>query len=239
MKTSGHVVMITGGATGIGFALAEKFLANGNRVIIVGRSEDSLLKAKQLLPQILTCVADVSIAADRERLANTYTNINVLVNNAGIQVYKPIAESTQQDIEHEINVNLAAPILMSLAFLPILKLHDSAAIINVTSGLALVPKQATAVYCATKAALHSASKSLRWQLESSTVRVFEVLPPFVETAMTAHRGAGGLKPAQLADEFWQGFAANRYEMYIGPTKLLRLIHRISPFLAEKLVRHRI
>ena len=239
MKPDGHVVLITGGATGIGFALAAKFLAMGNRVIVVGRNEAALQKAKQLLPEISTCVADVSIGSDRERLVALYPDITVLVNNASVQVYKPIAESTPQEIEQEISINFTAPILLSLAFLPWLQSRESAAIINITSGLALVPKQATAIYCATKAALHSTSKSLRWQLEGSSVKVFEVLPPFVETAMTSHRGGGGLKPEQLVDAFWCGFAADRYEMLVGSTKLLKLINRVSPMLAERLVRRRV
>ena len=239
MKPDGHVVLITGGATGIGFALAAKFLAMGNRVIVVGRNEAALQKAKQLLPEISTCVADVSLGSDRERLVALYPDITVLVNNAGVQVYKPIAESTPQEIEQEISINFTAPILLSLAFLPWLQSRESAAIINITSGLALVPKQATAIYCATKAALHSTSKSLRWQLEGSSVKVFEVLPPFVETAMTSHRGGGGLKPEQLVDAFWRGFAADRYEMLIGSTKLLKLINRVSETLAQRLVRRRV
>ena len=239
MKPDGHVVLITGGATGIGFALAAKFLAMGNRVVVVGRREAALQKAKQLLPEISTCVADVSIGSDRERLVALYPDITVLVNNASVQVYKPIAESTPQEIEQEISINFTAPILLSLAFLPWLQSRESAAIINITSGLALVPKQATAIYCATKAALHSTSKSLRWQLEGSSVKVFEVLPPFVETAMTSHRGGGGLKPEQLVDAFWCGFAADRYEMLVGSTKLLKLINRVSPMLAERLVRRRV
>ena len=239
MKPDGHVVLITGGATGIGFALAAKFLAMGNRVVVVGTREAALQKAKQLLPEISTCVADVSIGSDRERLVALYPDITVLVNNASVQVYKPIAESTPQEIEQEISINFTAPILLSLAFLPWLQSRESAAIINITSGLALVPKQATAIYCATKAALHSTSKSLRWQLEGSSVKVFEVLPPFVETAMTSHRGGGGLKPEQLVDAFWCGFAADRYEMLVGSTKLLKLINRVSPMLAERLVRRRV
>ena len=239
MKPDGHVVLITGGATGIGFALAAKFLAMGNRVVVVGRREAALQKAKQLLPEISTCVADVSIGSDRERLVALYPDITVLVNNASVQVYKPIAESTPQEIEQEISINFTAPILLSLAFLPWLQSRESAAIINITSGLALVPKQATAIYCATKAALHSTSKSLRWQLEGSSVKVFEVLPPFVETAMTSHRGGGGLKPEQLVDAFWRGFAADRYEMLIGSTKLLKLINRVSETLAQRLVRRRV
>ena len=238
MKSGVHVVLVTGGATGIGFAIAQKFLAHGNRVIAVGRNEESLNKAAGQLAGLTTCVADVSVAADRHRLTALFPDVTVLVNNAGIQSSKPMAESTPQDIEHEIAVNLSAPILLSLSFLPLLKLHSEAAIVNVTSGLALVPKQATAIYCATKAGLHSATKTLRWQLEGTPVRVFEVLPPFVETAMTAHRGGKGMKPDELADAFWRGFVANRHEMLVGPTRLLALIKRLSPALADKLVRHR-
>jgi uncharacterized oxidoreductase len=239
MKSSGHVALVTGGATGIGFALAKKFLASGNQVILVGRNETALREACQRLPGASFCAADVAKSEDRARLVGLFPGVTILVNNAGIQVYKPVEESTPDEVEHEIAVNLTAPILLAQCFLPTLKKHPEAAIINVTSGLALIPKQATAIYCATKAGLHSASRSLRWQLEHTPVRVFEVLPPFVETAMTAHRGQGGLKPDQLAEEFWQGFTRERYEMLIGLTKILRLIERVSPSLAERMVRHRV
>lgn len=239
MKPGGHTALITGGATGIGFALAKKFLAHGNQVIVVGRNELALQEACQKLPGATLCAADVALPEDRARLVRLFPNVTVLVNNAGIQVYKPIEASTPEEVQHEIAVNLTAPVLLAQCFLPTLKSFPEAAIINVTSGLALIPKQATAIYCATKAGLHSASRSLRWQLEDTKVRVFEVLPPFVETAMTAHRGQGGLHPDQLADEFWKGFTSDRFEMLIGLTKVLRLIDRISPRLAERMVRHRV
>jgi uncharacterized oxidoreductase len=239
MKSHGHVALVTGGATGIGFALAAKFVATGNKVIVVGRNEAALHQAGHALPGIAICRADISKATDRARLVKLFPEVNVLVNNAGIQVYKSIENSTPEEIEHEISVNLTAPILLAHAFLPLLKTRTEAAIVNVSSGLALVPKQATAVYCATKAGLHSVSKSLRWQLEGTAVRVFEVLPPFVETAMTTHRGGGGIKPEQVADEFWRGFTRERYEMLIGLTKLLPVIHRFSPALAERMIRHRV
>lgn len=156
----------------------------GNSVVVAGRNEKALQKARQLLPEISTCAAEVSLTSDRARLVSLYPDVTVLMYNAGIQVYKPIAESMPQEIEHEISVNFAAPILLSLAFLPLLQSREPAAIINVTSGLALVPKQVTAIYCTSQAALHSASKSLRWQHVVSSVKVFEVLPPFCETAMT-------------------------------------------------------
>ena len=239
MRSSGHLALITGGAAGIGLALAKTFWAHGNQVILVGRNEASLHSAAVELPGAVTCVADVSKAEDRERLVTLFPQVTVLVNNAGIQVYKPIEASRDQEIEQEIAVNLVAPILLAKAFLPHLRRHPEAAIVNVTSGLALAPKQATAIYCATNAGLHSASQSLRWQLEDSTVSVFEVLPPFVATAMTAHRGHGGMTPEQLAQAFWSGFVRNRYQMPIGATRWLQFLLRIAPGLANAKVRHRV
>jgi uncharacterized oxidoreductase len=239
MQSSGHVALITGGATGIGLALARTFLHHGNQVILVGRRESALQAAAALLPGAVICVADVSVPEDRERLAAQFPHVTVLVNNAGTQVYKTIEASTPQEIEDEIAVNFAAPILLAYAFLPVLRRHNEAAIVNVTSGLALVPKQATAIYCATKAGLHSATQSLRWQLEGSPVSVFEVLPPFVATAMTTHRGPGGMTPEQLAQAVWSGFIRNRHEMLIGATRWLKLLHRIAPGMAMAKVRHRI
>jgi uncharacterized oxidoreductase len=229
-------VLITGGATGIGFAIAEKFHSAGNRVILVGRSHTALSKAVSGLPGAETCAADISLSSDRERLVAQFPEISVLVNNAGIQVNTPIASTAPEDIEHELLVNFLAPVLLSRAFLPLLLKQPSAAIINVSSGLALVPKESAAIYCASKAALHSFSKTLRWQLEDSGVRVFEVLPPLVETAMTAGRGKGKISAAQLAEEFWEGFKADRYEMLIGKTKLLSFINRLAPSVAEQIMR---
>lgn len=237
MTPTRHTVLITGGATGIGFAIARKFHAAGNRVILAGRSEIALSKAADALPGAETHAADVSSSQDRERLVNRFPDITILVNNAGIQVNKTIAESTQQDIEQEFNVNFLAPVLLSRAYLPRLLQQPVAAIINVSSGLALVPKQDAAIYCASKAALHGFSKALRWQLEGTGVRVFEVLPPMVATAMNSGRGKGKISPEQFADEFWEGFMADKHEMLIGKTKLLFLLNRLAPSLADKIMRH--
>ncbi len=236
MEYTGHVVLITGGATGIGFALAKKFHTSGNRVIIVGRSEHKLAKAAAALPGIRTCAADVSSIADRERLLAMYPDVSVLINNAGIQNIVPILESTPHDIEYELEVNFLAPVLLCRTFLPLLLQREAAAIINVSSGLALVPKQTAAMYCASKAALHSFTKVLRWQLEGTRVKVFEVLPPVVDTAMTAGRGRAKISPDRLAEEFWLGWLRDRYEMRIGLVKVFALLHRLAPSVIEKLVR---
>ena len=236
MHTTGHTVLITGGASGIGFALAEKFHTAGNRVIVVGRTKETLAKAAAALPGITTEVADVSVPADREHLVAKFSDLSILVNNAGMQHNLPIAESSGDEIEYELNVNFLAPVLLSRAFLPHLLERKESAIINISSGLAIVPKQVASIYCASKAAMHSFSKTLRWQLEASSVRVFEVLPPLVDTAMTTGRGKGKISPAELAREFWEGFQSDKFEMLIGKTKLLYFINRLLPSVAEKIMR---
>lgn len=236
MNPADHRVLITGGATGIGLALARMFHANGNHVILVGRSETTLAEAAAVLPGADTHVADVSLPEHREQLVERYGDITVLVNNAGIQVNAPIVECSPTEIEDELNINFLAPVLLTRAFLPRLIERPSAAIVNVSSGLALVPKEAAAIYCASKAALHSFSKVLRWQLEGTSVRVFEVLPPLVDTAMTRGRGRGKISPDRLAGEFWEGFRSDRYEMLIGKTRLLAFVNRLTPSVAERIMR---
>ena len=237
MNTNNHVVLVTGGATGIGFALARKFHSKGNRVILVGRTVAALQQAIALLPGAETCVADISSRQDLERLISLFPEVSILVNNAGIQVNKPLELSSPEEIEHELNINFLAPVLLTRSYLPHLMSRHSAAIINVSSGLALVPKEIAAIYCASKAAMHSFSKALRWQLDKSSVRVFEVMPPLVETAMTTGRGRGKISAEQLAEEFWRGFVADRYEMHIGKTKLLSAINRLVPTVADRIMRH--
>ncbi len=236
MQSTQQTVLITCGATGIGCALARKFHQAGNQVILVGRSAAALATASTALPGAQTCVADVSSAQDRARLASDFPQVTVLVNNAGIQFNGPISELGEATIEQELTVNFLAPVLLAKAFIPVLCKHPQAAIINVSSGLALVPNEIAAIYCASKAALHSFSKTLRWQLESTPVRVFEVLPPLVETAMTAGRGKGKITPQQLAEEFWDGYRNDQWEMFIGKAKLLRWVNRLAPKLAEKILR---
>lgn len=159
-----------------------------------------------------------------------------MINDAGIQNIVPVLESTTHDIEYELDVNVLAPVRLSRTFLPLLLRRKAAAIVNVPSGLALVPKQTAAMYCASKAALHNFTKALRWQLEGTSVKVFEVLPPIVDTAMTAGRGRAKLSPDRLAEEFWAGWQQDRFEMRIGLVKQFALLYRLAPSVVERLVR---
>lgn len=207
MNPSGHKVLITGGASGIGLALAKRFHAAGNALVLAGRRADALAEAARALPGAQTQVADITQPADRARLLQAHGDISILVNNAGIQINRPLLEQDQADIRHELETNLAAPVLLTHAFLPALLCQPQAAIVNVSSGLALVPKEAASIYCASKAALHSFSQTLRWQLEGTPVQVFELLPPLVDTAITQGRGKGKISADALAAEFWRTFAA--------------------------------
>ncbi|MFD3163601.1 SDR family oxidoreductase [Herpetosiphon sp. NSE202] len=239
MQTTGHTALITGGAAGIGRALALRFAKAGNQVIAVGRDAQKLAELKALQPTISTIQADLAQASERQRLADQVPAISILINNAGVQYHGDLVEqqSAHVDRDQEIAINLTAPIDLIQRFLPKLQQQPEAAIINVSSGLALVPKQQAPIYCATKAGIHMFTKALRWQLEQTQVRVFEIIPPLVDTAMTAGRGKGKISPEALVEEFWRGFANNTYQLAIGKVKLLIQLQRFLPALADRLMRY--
>lgn len=237
MNLTKNKVLITGGAKGIGWALAKKFHASGNHVVLVGRDAFALDAAATLLPGASTCLADVSDPDDRLRLFRSYPDVNVLINNAGIQLTGQFAQMSTTDIQRELNTNLIGPVMLTHLFLPNLQCFPSAAIVNVSSVLGLIPKQSACIYSASKAALHSFTQSLRWQLESSNVRVFEIVPPLVDTAMTSGSHQKKLSPEALADEFWHHFSANKQDAYIDKANAARLLARLLPSVAERLIRH--
>jgi len=186
MELSRNTVLVTGGATGIGLAMAERFLRAGSQVIVCGRRADRLREARDRHPALHTRVADVADEADRAALfewaVREFPALNVLVNNAGIQRRFRLAEpEAWSETRRENATNFEAPVHLSLLFLPHLLRQPRAAVVNVTSGLAFVPMASAPVYCATKAALHSFTLSLRHQLAGTPVQVVEVIPPAVNT----------------------------------------------------------
>lgn len=185
MKLSGNTILITGGATGIGFALAERFASMGNEVIICGRREGKLNEAKAKLPKVHVKRCDISKEADRQDLYNwiekDFSGMNVLVNNAGIQRRIDLTKGPEDLLknEDEIEINLRSQIYLAALFMPMLLKRKESAIINVSSGLGFVPMAQFPVYSATKAAIHSFTKSLRHQLKNTPIKVFEIIPPAV------------------------------------------------------------
>jgi len=240
MQIRGNTILITGGATGIGFSLAEAFVKAGNEVIICGRRAHKLEEAKDKLPQIHTKICDLSKEKERKLLydwvRSNFKDINVLVNNAGIQRMIDFKKGTYDLVngEDEIEINLMAYIYLSAYFIPLLLKRKEAAIINVSSGLAFIPLAAVPVYSATKAAIHSFSLSLRHQLRDSSIRVFEIIPPIVDTELD--RGAReerkqedrGIPPFEVTKVVLKALENNEYEVAIGMAQYLRDGSRNSP-----------
>jgi uncharacterized oxidoreductase len=183
MKLTGNKILITGGATGIGWGLTERFIAENNTVIICGRRESALKEASEKSASIITKVCDLSIASERENLYNwiakEHSDLNVLINNAGIQQWMPVTDQNfYQRAKEEITANAEAPLHLVSLFL---NLDSLTTIINVTSGLSFTPLAKVPVYCATKAFLHSFTLSLRYSVKSKNIEVIELIPPALNT----------------------------------------------------------
>jgi len=240
MQLSNNTILITGGSTGIGFQLAKQLLAKGNKIIITGRDLNKLKKAKELLPQIHTIQSDVSKAGDIESLfaqvTQTFPDLNILINNAGIMKTINIHEPQDglNEITAEIETNLNGPIRMIKKFLPHLKSKKSAAIMNVSSGLAFVPLPIAPVYCATKAAVHSFTLSLRAQLKNTKIKVFELAPPATQTDLLGPsfsedmKGVPVMKVEDMVAVAVKGMEADRLEIRPGQSNQLKMMNRIAP-----------
>ncbi len=206
MQTTDNTILITGGGSGIGRALAEAFHALGNQVIISGRSPKSLDAVTAANPGMKSLTVDMTVAAGirafAARLAEDYPALNVLINNAGIM--RPENLVSQQDdlsnAEDTITTNLLGPIRLTAALLPLLQKQARATVMTVSSGLAFVPMAATPTYCATKAAIHSYTQSLRYQLKGTSVEVLELVPPYVQTKLMGDHQANDPRAMPL-DEF--------------------------------------
>jgi uncharacterized oxidoreductase len=235
MNTSENTVLITGGATGIGFALAELLLHEGNQVVICGRREERLADAKRKQPGLATFRCDVADDAQRHALFEavqiSFPELNMLVNNAGIRRSIDLLEGEPALAEGdaEIQINLAAPIHLSALFIPHLVKQSPAAIMNITSGLGFVPLAELPIYCATKAALHSYTMSLRHQLAHTSVRVFEAVPPIVQSELAqdsdSERNRRAIPAAVCAEAIVKGLADDQYEIGIGFAEGLRTASR--------------
>jgi len=238
MEITGNTILITGGATGIGLSLAEVFITAGNTVIICGRKENRLKQAKAKFPQINTMVCDLSKEEERAFLCtsvkNNFKNVNMLVNNAGMQNIIDFKKGIKEmlAIENEIAINLVAPLYLSACFVPFFLPKNEAAIINISSSLGFVPKSNKSVYCATKAAIHSFSLSLRHQLKDTSIKVFEVIPPMVDTGLVkktteeTDQVFRGIKPPEVARDVLTGLANDEYEIAIG--KAREVIRGVRP-----------
>ncbi len=242
MKISENEILITGGATGIGFALADAFLRAGNQVVICGRHMDKLNEASACLPDVKTIQADVSMPEGRAALITNalahLPNLNLLVNNAAISQQINLNDTPADELEKmlrsEIEIDCIAPILLATQLLSHLKQQPSAAIVNVTSALVFAPRAEFPFYAVAKTGLRAFTQSLRFQLKDSHIKVFDVIPPMVDTALNKSAGAK-ITPQQVAVETLEGIERDWFEIQVERSKILALVSRIAPNFALSVI----
>lgn len=229
MEVSNNTILITGGTSGIGWAFAEKFLEAGSKVIICGRRAERLQALSEKYANLFTKTCDISKASEREELANwilkNHLDTNILMNNAGIQLNSDLTNPVDLSrIYSEIDISFVAPIHLTSLLAQHLSARPEAAVINISSGLAFVPLAFMPVYCATKAALHSLTLSLRHQLKNTSVKVFEIIPSAVDTELGHDRredktqSHGGLPIADFIAEAMEALKNDVLEAPIGMSK---------------------
>jgi short-subunit dehydrogenase involved in D-alanine esterification of teichoic acids len=232
MKTTGNTILITGATSGIGLEMTREFLKEGNTVIALGRALeglDALGSYDQLFPWLCDLLK-TSLDEVAKNIVTRFPNLNVLINNAGIQrSYESLTTLiSKAEISAELYLNFEVPIQLTNQLLSHFFSRPAAAVINITSSLAIAPKRSSPFYCAAKAGLQVYTRVLRYHCENSSVKVIEVVPPLVDTNMTRGRGNRKISPDVVAKSVLAGMRKNKEVIFVGKAKLLRAIMRIAP-----------
>lgn len=233
MNITNKTVLVTGGGSGIGLAIAKQLSAKNNKVIITSRTADKLQKAAEGLTNVTAITADVTNADDVKKLVATinkdFGGLDILINNAGnAYVYNLGADANATEkATDEFNTNFFSVLNLTEQLLPTLSASPEAAIVTVTSILALTPSANLPTYSASKAALHFYTQTLRHQLAKTTgIKVFELMPPLVNTDFSKEIGGeNGIPPSQVADDLINAFENDVYEIHVGKTAQ---IYGLSP-----------
>jgi uncharacterized oxidoreductase len=203
MQMSGNMILITGGGSGIGRGLAEAFHANGNQVIIAGRRKQQLDETIAANPGMKAVVFDIANAQEiggfATQLKKDFPALNVVIHNAGIMKTESLPDGKLADAEAIVKTNLLGPMQLSASLMAQLLSQPKAAIMTVSSGLGFLPWAMTPTYCATKAAIHSYTQSLRYQLRTTAVQVLELIPPYVQTELLGSHQANDPHAMPLKD----------------------------------------
>lgn len=240
MVLQNNTVLITGGSSGIGLELARQLSKKRNKILVCGRTLCKLERAKKEIPSLHYLQCDISKPEECEKLRNwvqtDHAECNILINNAAIVTRKNFYkdEKAIRHAESEIATNLMAPIRLAKLFSAVLQQNKQPSIINITTGLAFVPRATYPFYCATKAALHSFTKVLRSQSQGRNITISEVMFPVVDTPW--HDGNPpkiAITPEEAVAEMISELEKGKEEIHVGKVKLLYLLSRIVPNLAFK------
>jgi len=240
MNLQNNTILVTGGTGGFGFEFASKLIAQGNTVIITGRNAQKLAEVQHKLPQVHTLQSDVSKSEDIADLYNqimqNFPKLNIIINNAGEMRKISLHHSHDlADITREIEINLMGPIRMVQQFLPHLKAQENAAIVNVTSGIALMPFAISPIYGASKSGLRSYTQALRIQLKNTHIKVIELVAPGSSTSLNdKFVNEDGfntnmlMAPDKIVEAAIKGMKNDQTEIYPGAAKLIRIMSRLAP-----------
>lgn len=240
MELKNNTVLITGGTSGFGLEFTKRFLELGNTVLITGRNQVKLAETKRLFPQVHTFQSDISkpedIKALYQQVVEKFPDLNIIINNAG-EMRKLVLHDEHEllDITREVEINLMGPIRMVQQFLPHLKKKSAAAILNVTSGIALMAFPIAPVYGATKSGLRSYTQSLRVQLKNTSIKVFELVAPGSSTPLNdkfkevdGFSSSGMMAPDIIVAAAIKAMQKDKLEIYPGLLRVLRFIIRLAP-----------
>jgi|SRR5579871_2026105 len=235
MKTTNNTVLVSGGSAGIGFEIAKQFSEKGNKVIIIGRDKERLERAASKLKNTTAVVADVTVEEDVDRLVarikSDFPDLNIVINNAGRAIFFNPAKEADVfgKAKEEMLTNYLSIVRINEKLLPLLQQQKESAIVHVSSIVAFAPRVHLATYAASKAALHSYSQSLRFALKDSSVKVFELMPPLVNTEFSKEIGGEkGIAPSVVAEDLINALEENDYEIHVGQTAELYKLFLPSP-----------
>ncbi|WP_313385176.1 SDR family oxidoreductase [Chishuiella sp.] len=244
MNLTNKTILITGGTSGIGLEATRQFLKLGNKVIVTGRNKSKLNDLKKMFPQVIIFQSDVSKEEDAIQLYNDIKElggIDILYNNAGVGINQlNLGSENKKHLEgaiYEMDVNYFGIIRLNNLFIEMLKSRSESAIINTTSILSIVPSVSEATYSASKTALSFYTKTLRSHLQSinSSVKIFELLPPLVDTDMVKDRTDKKISTQQLVESLIKGMEQNNYTIRVGASKIIYTLNRIMPNKAYNLI----
>lgn len=242
MEICGKTIVITGGTSGVGLAMVEQLQAD-NQVVVIARDQVKLKSLRDRFDHLVVYKADFQSIDQVEavgcEVVKDFPAIDMLINNAAMQAIPRFSDADFDflGIAREVNVNFTSVCCLCSLLLPSLLKESDSAIVNINSGLSIVPKTSSAVYCASKAGLDVFSRSLRLQLADSNVSVMQAFLSLVDTPMTAGRGSGKMTAEAAARVILRGVEQGRLDHDIGKVKLLRFLSRLAPAVAARIMRN--